>query len=430
MANPFLVLGGVAVGVVTAAFGILQVPGWVASAQDAAAVNDLSSAAITEAALANTTGEFHPGSTLAAQALVAGTNFTLSDGVKLCISTSVDGKSYAAVARSASGAFFARTNAESSAKTGATPDAAVAAAGGLPTGVTQPYGADGCEEAGAEVPGDITARCDTATTVALSDARDAAYTSRGIYAVNGTQLVCSTPDGRTHPVAFDGTASSMTARSVASDTDGNVYVAGTFLGTTGVFRIAPDMKVDTVWATAGTLDGIRVVAAPAGVHLHVPGTSLTHVAADGTVTDVAMPAPAAYATFNGSDVRGRTFWSTNTNEYVKVFDSSGNEEDSISSFLVGSAGPEAAAINQYGSLLLTDTNGMVFQRSQSGAGQAGTLNFASAGIPAGAPIAITHEGQHDGANYLRIAVNPHGASADSWMVVKVESNSATSVVMR
>lgn len=28
MANPFLVLGGIAVGIITATFGILQVPGW------------------------------------------------------------------------------------------------------------------------------------------------------------------------------------------------------------------------------------------------------------------------------------------------------------------------------------------------------------------------------------------------------------------
>lgn len=41
MANPFLVLGGIAVGVVVATFGVLQVPGWVTSAQDAAATDDL-----------------------------------------------------------------------------------------------------------------------------------------------------------------------------------------------------------------------------------------------------------------------------------------------------------------------------------------------------------------------------------------------------
>ncbi|WP_431796562.1 hypothetical protein [Microbacterium enclense] len=41
MANPFLVLGGIAVGIVAATFGILQVPGWIGTAQDVAAVNDL-----------------------------------------------------------------------------------------------------------------------------------------------------------------------------------------------------------------------------------------------------------------------------------------------------------------------------------------------------------------------------------------------------
>ncbi len=41
MANPFLVLGGIAISVITAAVGVLAVPGWVASAQDAAAINDI-----------------------------------------------------------------------------------------------------------------------------------------------------------------------------------------------------------------------------------------------------------------------------------------------------------------------------------------------------------------------------------------------------
>ena len=58
MANPFLVLGGIAVGIVTAAFGILQVPGWITSAQDAAAINDLSNIRLAQAATASGTGAY------------------------------------------------------------------------------------------------------------------------------------------------------------------------------------------------------------------------------------------------------------------------------------------------------------------------------------------------------------------------------------
>jgi len=57
MANPFLVLGGIAVGVITAAFGILQVPGWVNSAKDASVYNDIDQVTIGEAAALSTGGK-------------------------------------------------------------------------------------------------------------------------------------------------------------------------------------------------------------------------------------------------------------------------------------------------------------------------------------------------------------------------------------
>ncbi|SDH51021.1 hypothetical protein [Microbacterium sp. 77mftsu3.1] len=56
MANPFLVLGGIAVGIITAAFGVLAVPGWVASAQDASAKNDIAQVTIGQAASLSATG--------------------------------------------------------------------------------------------------------------------------------------------------------------------------------------------------------------------------------------------------------------------------------------------------------------------------------------------------------------------------------------
>jgi len=57
MANPFLVLGGIAVSIITATFGILQVPGWVNSAKDASVYNDIDQVTIGEAAALSTGGK-------------------------------------------------------------------------------------------------------------------------------------------------------------------------------------------------------------------------------------------------------------------------------------------------------------------------------------------------------------------------------------
>lgn len=130
MANPFLVLGGIAVGLVTATFGILQVPGWVASAQDAAAINDLSNLNQAQAIHRSTGGTFSadittlsggveaspldlsaPVTTLAMPAAGAndtGTSFHLSNGVTLKhLDINEIGDAYCAVVESASGRFFA-----------------------------------------------------------------------------------------------------------------------------------------------------------------------------------------------------------------------------------------------------------------------------------------------------------------------------------
>lgn len=55
MANPFLVLGGIAVAVIVSAVGIVNVPGWVDAAHDAAAIHDLSAVTDVQAA-ANSMG--------------------------------------------------------------------------------------------------------------------------------------------------------------------------------------------------------------------------------------------------------------------------------------------------------------------------------------------------------------------------------------
>lgn len=105
MANPFLVLGGIAVGIVTAAFGILQVPGWIGAAQDAAAQNDLANAAAAQAAHVSERGSALT-STQAAKTS-GGLQFQESSGVNLevfgakaqwgVIATSVNGHAFARI---------------------------------------------------------------------------------------------------------------------------------------------------------------------------------------------------------------------------------------------------------------------------------------------------------------------------------------------
>ncbi len=56
MANPFLVLGGVVLGIVTAGFGIAQVPGWIGAAQDGAAQNDIDQVKMAQASSITQTG--------------------------------------------------------------------------------------------------------------------------------------------------------------------------------------------------------------------------------------------------------------------------------------------------------------------------------------------------------------------------------------
>lgn len=111
MANPFLVLGGIAVGVVTAAFGILQVPGWVSSAQDASAKNDISQVSILQSASLSQTGE--------AQNLAGVTNppatlgvdvSTKASGEKLDVQVTTDKKHYSVVVESDSGKAFSRVD--------------------------------------------------------------------------------------------------------------------------------------------------------------------------------------------------------------------------------------------------------------------------------------------------------------------------------
>lgn len=133
MANPFLVLGGIAVGAVVATFGVLQVPGWIAKAQDASAINDLSNLAHAQAAYQASDGLFTAELTdLGGQADASALNleapvttlamsnkdsvegkpsFRLSPGVKLThLGVSDEKDAWCGVVQSPSGRFFASSN--------------------------------------------------------------------------------------------------------------------------------------------------------------------------------------------------------------------------------------------------------------------------------------------------------------------------------
>ena len=111
MANPFLVLGGIAVGIITATFGVLAVPGWVASAQDASAKNDISQISIGQAAslsttgyvkdtVANINGDGKVGVTVTTQAAAA--------DVRVYPITATNAKQYIVIVKSASNTLWGR----------------------------------------------------------------------------------------------------------------------------------------------------------------------------------------------------------------------------------------------------------------------------------------------------------------------------------
>ena len=128
MANPFLVLGGIAVGLVVATFGVVQVPGWIASAQDAAAQSDLSHVRSAQAAAASSDGDYIDDFNQLSNGSAHGVSFTLSGGVQL-VGMAANADGWCATLKSASGTFFAATNDGTATAAGSTAEDALAAAG-------------------------------------------------------------------------------------------------------------------------------------------------------------------------------------------------------------------------------------------------------------------------------------------------------------
>ncbi|SDH33547.1 hypothetical protein [Microbacterium sp. 77mftsu3.1] len=305
MANPYLVLGGIAVGIIVAVFGVLAVPGWVKSAQDASAVNDLSHVSIGEAAASAKGFGYLNGPGLIDRASDLGVQFTPSSNVKLCVTASTDGKAYAAVALSPSGAFFARTHTATKAMEASTSAAALTAVGGLPTGVPNPVVSGDCAP-GALVPGSGTASGPVGpapivakpagAVVALNDPAYVAYTSHGLYTLGADNQITRIVDGEARLVSWTGAIESRyspinSSAQMAVDAKDNLYVVA--VGPDGggvahhtVYRLAPDgtSEVATRFPTSGPPP--LVASSPDGnVFVAMAGT-VYRLATDGTRTTV------------------------------------------------------------------------------------------------------------------------------------------------
>lgn len=111
MANPFLVLGGVAIGIVVAAFGVLQVPGWVTSAQDAAAINDMRIVHDTQAARSATEAGYASDIGALRASDESGVAFELSSPDRVTyLGVSAEKDAWCGVVRSDSGQYFGSSN--------------------------------------------------------------------------------------------------------------------------------------------------------------------------------------------------------------------------------------------------------------------------------------------------------------------------------
>lgn len=110
MANPFLVVGGIAIGIVVATFGVLQVPGWVESAQDASAINDMRIVHDSQAVL-SAAGGAYTADLAALRSSTGGTTFDLSSPDRVTyLGVSDDSTSWCGVVQSDSGRYFASSN--------------------------------------------------------------------------------------------------------------------------------------------------------------------------------------------------------------------------------------------------------------------------------------------------------------------------------
>jgi hypothetical protein len=107
MPNPYAVFGGVTVATIVAAFGILAVPGWVAYAQDAAAMRDLGQVSQAQAN-SYTLTKTYASDIESFNDSEWGVDITLSQGVKLVALEGTEA-SWCAAVLSQTGTYFAAT---------------------------------------------------------------------------------------------------------------------------------------------------------------------------------------------------------------------------------------------------------------------------------------------------------------------------------
>jgi hypothetical protein len=250
MANPFLVLGGIAVGIVTAGFGILQVPGWIGAAQDAAVTNDLANVRDVQSAAASKFGSYLT-SFGDPRIDELGMSREKSGSTKsLDMTTTSD--SWCAVAFSASGKYIAASGATTDFGKGATAEAAAADAGCAAT----PGAATGTEFGNLVVsPGALT-EAPNMHTVFLSDLAWAPGGGYTLAARSGSGIVSS--DGTLTPHTFDGGGNS-----VAVDHYGNFYTIAED-GDKHIHRVKADGSQSRLAAAGRANDGVTLATSPDG----------------------------------------------------------------------------------------------------------------------------------------------------------------------
>lgn len=144
MTHPFVALGAISVTVITATFGILQVPGWVERAENDTASSVLAHVQAYENAAVTKTRAYWGGDVLQEKADMQHDRFSADGTVIVCATASPAGDGYALIARSKNGTFLARTSSSTDEGKGETAEAALAEAGGLPPGVPSPTSGSTC----------------------------------------------------------------------------------------------------------------------------------------------------------------------------------------------------------------------------------------------------------------------------------------------
>ncbi|MBN9214157.1 MAG: hypothetical protein J0J04_04955 [Microbacterium sp.] len=377
MANPFLVLGGVAVGVITAGIGVLAVPGWIDNANDSAAMNDLGNIRGAESAAILQLGEYTDDFAILRSGEL-GVKFQKSEGVTLIGLEADTNESWCASVQSKSGRFFAASNVQAAIATGPGAESAMTTAGCDPDIITEilDKAADGAGPSGKPVdigtPGPdggkftgggngsnagggndggsnngggnggtwgggdsgTVADAPLGPVAPMIEVFDVAWTSRGVFAAdtNG-KIVQSGADGHAHSLTFTGDItkafSVFTYKGISSDAKGNLYVSavGPFdtanpgAAVFAILKIAPDNSSTVVSTMPTGSDSPQWKTAYDGQVFYTYGGKLYSQGSDGAFSAVATPAGVpivsdSKGTFQGKDSAGNLYFATMDTHYI------------------------------------------------------------------------------------------------------------------